>query len=247
MYIHLEVNAQPPIRALFLTTMSKKSKVSPKASSTLHDYFSRPRTSKGTAATPKAKVRPSQGAKQKRKFVPPPSEDIIVISDDDDAEETPRQTSTKKRRRTLSNSSGEVEIVAVHLAKRDQKAKVEAEVQLSFGKPTELLLSSSPPIILEHEDGPAESEVLAFGRPTILLQSSDAGPSAAVDTGDVLDVDEWGTGDDEREFMDDDEVEILEDVTEQNVATVNLDDASVRRASENLAPTVSHLLFRCCH
>ncbi|KAK0446859.1 DNA cross-link repair protein pso2/snm1 [Armillaria borealis] len=218
--------------------MSKKSKVSPKASSTLHDYFSRPRTSKGTtsATTPKAKVRPSQGAKQKRKFVPPPSEDIIVISDDDDAEGTPRQPSFKKRRRTLSSSSGEVEIVAVHLAERDEKAKVEAEVQLSFGKPTELLLSSSPPIILEHEDGHAE-EVLAFGRPTTLLLSPEAGPSAGVDTNEVLDVDEWGTGDDEREFMDDDEVEILEDVTEQSVATVCLDDASVRRASQNLVTT----------
>ncbi|KAK0239030.1 DNA cross-link repair protein pso2/snm1 [Armillaria nabsnona] len=225
--------------------MSKKSKISPKASSTLHDYFSRPRTSKGTAATPKAKVRPSQGAKQKRKFVPPPSEDIIVISDDDDAEGTPRQASFKKRRRTLSDSSGEVEIVAVRLAERDQKAKVEAEVQLSFGKPTELLLSSSPPIILEHEDGPAE-EVLAFGRPTTLLQSSEAGPSAAVDTGDILDVDEWGTGDDEREFMDDDEVEILEDVTEQSVATVNLGDASLRRASENLVTTDVHSHVQTC-
>ncbi|KAK0202728.1 DNA repair metallo-beta-lactamase-domain-containing protein [Desarmillaria ectypa] len=213
--------------------MSKKAKDSAKASSTLHDYFSRPHSSKGTTstATSKARVRPSPGAKQKHKFALPPSEDIIVISDDDDDEGTPQQSSIKKRKRALSNSSGQVEIVAVHLAERGENEEL-----LSFGKPTELLLSSSSPIILEHEDGPTE-EGLAFGRPTTLLLSSGAGPSSDVDTGDVLDVDEWGTGDDEREFPDDDEVEILEDVTEQGMAPVNLGDASVRRANKNLVPT----------
>ncbi|KAF9047192.1 DRMBL-domain-containing protein [Hymenopellis radicata] len=177
----------------------KGSKVS-QAPTTLHSYFSKT----------------SGAAKNQKSQAPSVSPDeIIVIDSDDDDVVKPGRSSLKRK---MSNSSSDVLVLDETPPKRRASDTNILPPYVPFGKPTSLL--SNP----EATSSPKSSRGSLFGRPSTLLggvSNSDvtaAAPNKSeVEIIDIDAVNDWATGDDEVEQTatpdDDDEVEILEDVT----------------------------------
>ncbi len=172
-----------------------------KASTTLHNYFSK-----------------ATDAVKKQTFKAPsvsPDEIIVIDSDDDDDGYVKPARSSLKRK--MSNSSSDVLVLDATPPKRRASDTSVPPLYVPFGKPTSLL-SRSEAIGSSKSSGGS-----FFGRPSTLLggaSNSDVIAAASNDTEvEIIDIDadnDWATGDDEVEQTatpdDDDEVEILEDV-----------------------------------
>ncbi|KAF8916214.1 DNA repair metallo-beta-lactamase-domain-containing protein [Mucidula mucida] len=179
----------------------KKPAKGSKASTTLHNYFSK-----------------ATDAVKKQTFKAPsvsPDEIIVIDSDDDDDGYVKPARSSLKRK--MSNSSSDVLVLDATPPKRRASDTSVPPLYVPFGKPTSLL-SRSEAIGSSKSSGGS-----FFGRPSTLLggaSNSDVIAAASNDTEvEIIDIDadnDWATGDDEVEQTatpdDDDEVEILEDV-----------------------------------
>ncbi|KAJ7105479.1 DNA cross-link repair protein pso2/snm1 [Mycena crocata] len=210
----------------------KKSKDANKSIVTLHNFFSSPGagpSNKRSLPQSSSSKKSTATAKPKRRSSTLDSKEVIVIDSDSDVEVAVGSSVQKKRRH--SESSSDVELVQCAPIKRVKAAetspravlKIAAEPTLSFGKPSNLLASTSkrpaipslsfgPPSTLL--GGPSVDALLAFGKPTSVLGRDSSSlivacPSPAV-RGMGMDEDEWGMGDDEMMVNPDDEDEFTQ-------------------------------------